>query len=215
MGVIKDIGKLVGNVAGAVIGVPINMVGEAIESDFLQDVGEGIYKVTAQTGELLGSVAEGSVETIKGVVNEDNQMQTQGLNKIFDSGATYVTGMARGVAKIAKDGIDTIDAIIEGDSDKAIKVGKEIIKTVAVGTLAIGVADVIDGIGDIDLDLDADDGWDAFANEEFLEENPNMHHVTPHERVLADGTSIWVDGDGDTSVNTFDGWYQGNPTYKG
>lgn len=213
MGVIKDIGTLFGNVAGAVIGVPINIVGEAMDSKFLQDVGEGIYNVSAHTGELLGNVAEGSVETIKGVVNDDNEMQLQGLNKIFDSGVTYVTGMATGVTKIAKDGIDTLDAIIEGDSDKAIKVGKEIVKTVAVGTLAIGVADVIDGIGD--MDLDADDGWDEFANEEYIAEHPDMHHVTPYERVLADGTTIWVDGDGDTSVDTFDGWYQGNPTYKG
>ena len=41
-----------------------------------------------------------------------------------------------------------------------------------------------------------------------------MHHVTPHERVLSDGRTIWVDGDGDTTVDTSDGWFQGNPNYR-
>ena len=50
--------------------------------------------------------------------------------------------------------------------------------------------------------------------EEYLTENPNMHHVTPHERVLSDGRTIWVDGDGDTTVDTSDGWFQGNPNYR-
>lgn len=217
MGKGKKFGAIVGGIAGNIVSLPVLLAASATESDFLHEMYEGIVKVSMNTGALLGDVTEGTVETVKGVINEDKQLQTQGINRVLDSGATYVEGIGKGIVKIAKDGIDAVEAIVEGDSDKAMKVGKEIVKTVAVGAMAIGVADVIDGIGDFDadLDFDADDDWSEFANNEFLEEHPDMHHVTPHERVLSDGTSIWVDGDGDTTVDTFDGWYQDNPTYKG
>ncbi|PEE25959.1 hypothetical protein CON98_33140, partial [Bacillus toyonensis] len=55
---------------------------------------------------------------------------------------------------------------------------------------------------------------DATDVEYTTEENPNAHHVTPHERVLPDGRTIWVDGDGDTSVDTQGGWEQHNPDYR-
>lgn len=41
-----------------------------------------------------------------------------------------------------------------------------------------------------------------------------MHHVSPHYRTLPDGREIWVDGDGDTTVDTYDGWMQHNPDYR-
>ena len=46
------------------------------------------------------------------------------------------------------------------------------------------------------------------------EENPNTHHVTPHERTLPDGRTIWIDGDGDSRVDTQGGWEQHNPDYR-
>ena len=213
----KEIGALIGAFVGYAVGLPITMAASLTESEFLEEVSEGITRVSMNTGALLGDVTEGTAEVIKGVVNEDKSLQTKGINRVVDSGATYIKGVGKGVAKLATDGIETIEAIVEGDSDRAIEVGKEIAKTVAVGAMAIGVADVIDGLGDLDtdLDFDADDDWSEFAHEEILEEHPDMHHVTPHERVLADGRAIWVDGDGDTTVDTFEGWYQHNPTYKG
>lgn len=213
MAFIKDAGKLIGTATGIVLGAPIALVGEIVDSKFLQDVGMGVYKATERTGELLGNVAEGTTETICGVLNEDKKMQHEGVAKLLDSTESYVEGMVYGVGNVIIKGVNTIDAIIEGDSEKAIEVGKEVIKTVAVGTLAVGVADVIDGIAD--LDIEGDDEWDEIAHEEFMKEHPNMHHVTPHERVLSDGTSIWIDGDGNNAVDTFDGWYQDNPTHKG
>lgn len=203
MGFIKDLGKLAGTVAGVAIGAPISLVGEIVKSDFIQDIGEGVYKVTEHTGELLGNVTEGVAETVYGTVKSDSVMQSQGLEKVVDGGTTYVKGMAKGMVKMASNGLETVGAIIDGDTDKAIRIGKDIAKTVAVGTLAIGVADVLDGLDIVDDDFDG-----------ALVENPNEHHVTPHWRTLPDGREIWVDGDGDTNVDTFDGWYQSNPDYK-
>ena len=208
MGFIKDLGKFAGSVAGIAIGAPICLVGEVVKSDFIQEIGEGVYRVSGRTGELLGNVTEGAVETVYGTVTSDKAIQSDGINKVVDSGATYVKGFVKGTVRTVENAAKTVDAILDGDTDKAIKVGKELVKTAAIATFAVTVADVIDG-----LDI-SDDADDSFADNDDFIENPNIHHVTPHERTLADGRTIWVDGDGNTDIDTYDGWYQTNPNYK-
>lgn len=85
----------------------------------------------------------------------------------------------------------------------AIKAGKELAKVALVSAVAVGVADVIDGI------VDMDD-----VEEYELVENENSHYVTPHMRTLPDGREIWVDGDGNTSIHRSVGWTQTNPDYR-
>lgn len=203
MGLGKDIGKLAGALVGAVVAAPIAIAGEVVNSDFLREVGDGVFKVTEHTGELLGNVTEGVGEIAYGTIKSDSFMQNDGFKKVWNSGTTYVSGVTKGIGKMAMNGLETVDAIIDGDTEKAMKVGKELVKTVAIGSLAVGVADVIDNIDFVDDDTPQ------------IVENPNTHHVTPHTRTLADGRTIWVDGDGNTNVDTFDGWYQTNPNYRG
>lgn len=150
MGLIKDLGKLTGSIAGMVVGAPVYLAGTIVDSDFLKDIGNGALNVTQRTGELLGNTAEGVVEAVTGTINNDKQKQKQGIDKVVETGATYAKGMVNGIGKIAETGIETTKAICNGDTDKMIKCGKEIVKTVAVSTLAIGVMDVIDGVVDID-----------------------------------------------------------------
>lgn len=197
MGFIKNIGIIAGAAAGGLVGGPIYFVGELTNIDLLRDIGEGALKVTERTGELLGSVTEGVAETVYGTVKKDSDMQSKGFEKVVESGGSYIKGVGKGMEKMVKDGLGTAGAIINGDTDKAVKTAKEIVKTVAVGVIAVGVIDFADGM-------------DAFD----LVENPNEHYVTPHERILSDGSTIWVDGDGDTAVDTNGGWVQSNPDYK-
>lgn len=208
MGFIKDLGKIAGSVAGMAIGAPISLVGEVVKSDFIQEIGEGVYRVSGRTGELLGNVTEGAVETVYGTLTSDKTMQSGGIDKVVDSGVTYAKGIVNGTVRTVGNVLETADAILDGDTDKAIKVGKELVKTAAIATFAVTVTDVIDG-----LDI-FDDADDSFADNDDFIENPNIHHVRPHERTLPSGRKIWVDGDGNTDIDTFDGWFQTNPNYK-
>ena len=194
--------------AGMVIGTPVSLVGEVVNSDFIKEIGIGAGRATMRTGELLGNVTEGAVETVYGTVTSDKAMQSGGIEKVVDSGTAYVKGIGNGIARTTENVIETAGAIMDGDTDKAVKVGKELVKTAAIAALAVTVTDVIDG-----LDIFDDVDNTLADNDEFIE-NPNVHHVTPHERILADGRRIWVDGDGDTSIDTFEGWNQTNPNYK-
>jgi hypothetical protein len=210
MGFLKELGSAVGSIAGVVIGTPIILAGEVVNSDFIKEVGEGACKATANTGKVLGSLAEGTVECVSGLVSSDSAKASRGFEQVVDTGVKTVAGVGLGVLNLADKGINTIGAIAEGDKDKAVKIGKELVKTACVATLAVGVFDAVDGAIDDEFDLFDHDDSDSYQ----LVENPDTHHVEPHERELSDGSVIWVDGDGDTTVDTHDGWEQHNPDYR-
>jgi len=103
---------------------------------------------------------------------------------------------------VASQGLATATAIASGDTETAIKAGKELAKVAIVSTVAVGIGDVVEGL------FDGDD--DVYA----LVENEGTHYVTPHWRTLSDGSRIWVDGDGNTSINQGTGWIQSNPDFR-
>lgn len=208
MGFLKDLGSAVGTVAGAVIGGTVYVAGELVDSDFIREVGEGAYKATANTGKIVGSVAEGTANVAIGIVTSDNKKVEEGFEEVVDTGAKTVVGIGKGIGYVAEKGLTTAGAILEGDTDKAMKTGKELAKVALVSTLAISVCDLADGVIDGDI-FDADD-----ADDYELVENPEMHHVTPHYRTLPDGSKIWVDGDGNTAIDNNVGWVQHNPDYR-
>lgn len=215
MGIIRCIGKAAGCVAGFAVGLPVAVAGEVVNSDLLREIGEGVYKVSERTGDLVGNVVEGGAEAVYGTITSDKTMQGKGVEKVFDSGATYISNAAKGVANVTEKGFHTIGAILDGDTDEAIRTGKELIKVAAVGALTVGVLDVVDGLDTLDVDGDslvADAG--DLTDTDGLIENPNTHYVTPHERLLPSGETIWVDGDGNTSIDREYGWIQSNPDYK-
>ena len=217
MGFLKDLGQFAGQIAGVAIAAPVIIVGEVVKSDYIKEIGETAGNVTAHTGKILGSVAEGTVKCASGIINNDSKKVNEGFSEVVETSAKTVVGMGKGLVRTAEKGIDTVVAIADGDADKAIKTGKELVKIAAVSTLAVGICDVIGGL---DLDHDGipdileDHGLFGDKDDVQLVENPNMHYVSPHNRTLPDGREIWVDGDGDTTVDTYDGWVQHNPDYR-
>ena len=183
---------------------------------FIKDVGKGVNQVSSRSGELLGSLAEGTFYTVTGIISDDDSLKDKGKSQFIDATVDTITGVANGVVTVGKKGIDTAGAILSGDTEKAIECGKDLVKIAAVSALSIGVVDIMDGLDVVDIfdgtnqiaifdGLDIDDTVDADFDDVGIE-NPNMHSVTPHWRTLSDGREIWIDGDGDTSINTGDGW---------
>lgn len=224
MGFIKDLGSFAGKVAGGVVGGALEIVGEATNSDFIKDVGKGVNQVSSRSGELIGSLVEGTVNTVTGVISDDDYLKNKGKEQFSDAAVDTITGVANGFVTVGKKGIDTAGAILDGDKEKLIECGKDFAKIAAVGALSIGVIDAVDCLCDLDIldgsdhiamfdGIDMDDTVDVDFDDVDVD-NPNVHSVTPHWRTLSDGGEIWVDGDGDTSVNTGDGWIQHNPDYK-
>lgn len=209
MGFIKDLGSFAGKLAGGVVGGTVELVGEVTKSNFIKEVGQGVYKASSKSGELLGRMAEGTVDTVVGAISNDTKLANKGKKQFVDAASDTIKGTIYGTVNVVKKGIDTTSAILDGDKEKTVECVKDIVKIVAIGALSISVIEAIDCLDVIDFDDDIDSDFDDISNE-----NPNLHHVTPHFRTYADGSQTWVDGDGDPSVDTGTGWVQHNPDYR-
>ena len=204
MGFFRDLGHTLGQVAGAVVAGPVYLAGELVDSDFIKEVANTACNATIHTGDLLGIFAEGTGKCVSGIYHQNGKEVGEGLGQILDNSINTVVGLGKGIVHIADQGLTTAGAIVNGDTETAIKAGKELAKVALVSTLAIGIGDVIGNI--IDTDADADDYE--------LVENEGTHYVSPHWRTLPDGREIWVDGDGNTSIHQDTGWIQSNPDFR-
>ncbi|MCU1808245.1 HNH endonuclease [Cytobacillus firmus] len=166
MGMIRKLGKYTGKAAGFVIGGPIQIVGELTGSGLIKDIGKGVQKASEFAGDTVGQVASGAVDTVAGIVNEDSGQRDKGLGNMGNA----VTRTAKGVVVTAKNtfvnGGEVIGGVIDGDNDRVKRGATSIVKTVAIGALAVGLVDVIDG---------ADGGTEVAHAEGNIPDAANLH----------------------------------------
>jgi hypothetical protein len=228
MGFFTELGNLAGTIAGGVIGGAIGVIGDVVDSDFIKEVGEGVYHASKNAGNIVGQAVEGAVTVAEGIITSEDEKIEEGLNNIGEAGTNFVSGVGNGVKAIITNGGDVIDGISQGDSDKVFEASKNIIKIGAVAHLAFGVSHYIGGIDGLDHHV-ADAGHITDASHvsdvhtisdvsHVSDTHPitdavhsgsstDMHYVHPHHvnsYDKADGTHVngyWRDGDGDTTVN--------------
>jgi len=151
MSLIRDIGRFAGKAAGVVVGGPIQIVGEITGVDLIEDIGKGVRQASEFAGDTVGQVASGAVGTVSGMINDDPKKRDQGLGEM----GSAVTRTAKGVVVTAKNtlhnGSDVIGGLMDGDHSRVKSGAASLVKTVAVGALAVGVVDVIDGIDGADV----------------------------------------------------------------
>ena len=208
MSFLKGLGKGLGDATGSIMGGAIKGVGEITGSEFIKDVGEGVDKSMQHTGKLLGDVADGVVDVADGLLSKDGSKVEQGFSNLGSTVTNYGSQVVQSAGMVLEQGLNTVDYLAGGDYEQAKNSAKTLAKVGAVSLLAVGVIDVVDGLDTPALDFNNKaDGY-------IEVENHNTHEVSPHERTLADGRVIWVDGDGDTSINRDTGWVQTNPNYR-
>ncbi|MGD6816334.1 HNH endonuclease [Metabacillus sp. 113a] len=150
MSLLREIGKFAGKAAGVVVGGPIQIVGELTGVEIIEDIGKGVRKSSEFAGDTVGQVASGAVDTVSGIINDNPKQLDKGLG---DMGGA-VTRTAKGVMVTAKNTIhnggEVIGGFIDGDSDRIKGGASSIVKTVAIGALAVGLVDVLDGVNGVE-----------------------------------------------------------------
>lgn len=159
------------------------------------------------TGNIIGNVADGIAEVGIGSFDNDNSRRDKGFSDLGRTTKAVGSQIATAAGQIIEDAINTADGVIEGDLEKVKTSGRSLLKVALLSTVAIGIVDAVDGFET------AETGSIAAIDSNQIE-NYNVHDVSPHERILPSGEVIWVDGDGDTSVDRDTGWVQTNPNYR-
>lgn len=213
MSFLKNLGKGLGEGAGFVLGGSVKAAGKFVNNDFIQEIGESVDSSMRNTGNILGNVADGIAEVGIGAFDSDSARCDKGFSDLGKTTKAVGNQLLVAAGQIVGDTIDTADGLLERDWDKVKTSGRSLAKVVAVSTIAIGVVDAVDGVDTSGAESLAVADSSTVADSTQIE-NYNVHDVSPHERVLPNGDVIWVDGDGDTSVDRDTGWTQTNPNYR-
>jgi len=209
-------------VAGSIVGGTVNVIGELTGSEFIEEIGDGIKKASSFAGEKHGEAASCTWDVAAGIITQDEQQLNAGLSDMGKAAGDTAKAAGHTICHVVENGANVVGGIADGDASRMKDGAKGLVKFGVVGVLSFGVIDLIDGAdgetptvgSDHSASATTDGGLSATASEATLVDNPNSHHVEPHWRSLPNGTQIWVDGDGDTSVHTDGGWTQTNPDFS-
>ncbi|MCT8137664.1 hypothetical protein H1D32_07790 [Anaerobacillus sp. CMMVII] len=216
MGFFREIGKGLGGIAGTVLGTPIQIVGEITGAKILEDIGDGVKKASTFAGDTVGQVADGTVNTVSGIWHDDPSQRDKGLSDIGNAVGRTATGVIVTAKNAVENTGEVIVGAIDGDMNKVKKGASGLATTVAIGAIAIGVIDVVDGAETANPTLTEGEAMNVATNG-----NPDIHHVEPHYvegYTRADGTEVsgyYRDGDGNPntqlSAEEGGGYYRSNP----
>ncbi|MCX8046992.1 MAG: hypothetical protein N3A70_08995 [Anoxybacillus gonensis] len=179
MGFFRELGRFTGKVTGTAIGGALNVVGELTESEWVKEVGNGVKKASEFTGDTFGQAVDGVWDTAAGIANKDEKKIEKGLEHIGESVSRTVKGVYYTAKHTYGNGKEVYEGIRDSDENKLKNGLAEIAKTAAVGMLAVGVVDIIDGAdyggsieGDIkSIDMDDDTLHQTVNNVETAENN--------------------------------------------
>ncbi|MEH7235360.1 HNH endonuclease [Bacillus sp. JJ1562] len=142
----RKVGKGVGTVAGGVIGGGIKIVGRAVKSEWVEEVGDGVKQASTIALDNAGQFVDGAVRGTYGVLKKDEIAKQEGFYDLKDSTGRTLKGIGSAVSYTVKSAGTTIDGIKTGNNEKTLQGVKNIGKVAVISTLAVGVVDVIDGV---------------------------------------------------------------------
>jgi hypothetical protein len=151
MGVFRSIGKGLGTVGGGLIGGTVKVVGKAVGSkwqgagEWLEEVGNNVQVASKIALDNLGQFVDGAVQGTYGVIKKDDYYKQKGLDDLKDSAGRTMKGIGLALKYTVTNVGTTFTGFTSGDKEQALKGLKNLGKVVAVSSLAIGIADVIDG----------------------------------------------------------------------
>ncbi|MDF2923732.1 MAG: hypothetical protein K0R57_2646 [Paenibacillaceae bacterium] len=145
MSFLKKLGQAAGEVTGLVLGGTVRVVGEVTGSGFIKEIGDSVEKATVVTGKTLGNAASGVWDAGAGLIKQDKEQLDEGLHDIKDAVGSTVKGIGQGIGYVYDNGKDVVNGLREQDKELAKEGAKNLVKAAAVGALAIGVVDVLDG----------------------------------------------------------------------
>ncbi|WP_409290589.1 HNH endonuclease [Peribacillus sp. SCS-37] len=183
MSVIRNLGKLAGKTAGIVVGGPIQLAGELIGVELIQDIGKGVRKASEIAGDTAGQAAAGAAGTVSGLIREDAEERDRGLKEMGSAVSRTAKGVAATAVNTIHNGGEMIGGFMDGDHDRLKKGASSIVKTVAIGALAVGVVDVIDGVDGVEAAEDTEagaEGYDGLEGSGEPEDSVSIETVNDH-----------------------------------
>lgn len=144
MGFLKGLSGFAGKVVGGVVGGGLELIGEVVDSNFIKEVGEGVYNVTVNSAEMIGTLADSAVTTVHGIAIDDDEKIKKGLSEAGGVVKSTAIGVGKTISHSATNAGQIINGVFNDDLEAAGRGARELAKTVVIGSLSIGLCDFVD-----------------------------------------------------------------------
>jgi len=191
MSFLKGLGNFAGDVVGGVLGGTVRVVGEVTGSQFIKEIGDGVENATKFAGKTVGDLASGTWDVAAGIVTQDEAKMDAGLGDIGGAVSSTAKGVGHMIVNVVDNGASVVKGIGNNDSELLKTGAKGLIYTAAVGAIAVGIVDVVDGADVAHAEGAAE--AEPPAAEANVANGTEVHHVEPHYvegYYRADGTYV-------------------------
>lgn len=204
-------GKQLGNISEGLWNVGSGLVKKddrKLDQGF-EDLGEGVISTAKAVGQGVTSTAKSVGNVAEGMIDGDEERWKQGLRDVGKTVAVATLGVS--LLEIA----DVVDV----NDNEGGNIGIDNNMAVENNAQSNNVHWVDSNTGNaVSVESNSETIAKEVDQEYVHTDNPNNHSVEPHERTLANGETIWIDGDGDSSIDRTaeqgGGWNQSNPDYR-
>ncbi|WP_374723955.1 HNH endonuclease [Calidifontibacillus erzurumensis] len=153
MGIFRFTGKKFGKGIGMVLGDSLKFVGKKLDNefgDFVEEVGKGVKSASEFSFDLAGQALDGIWNTTSGLIHKDKYKQQKGFDDLKAAGSRTIKGVGQTLKSAGNDVSNIYHGVRSSDYDRALYGTRKLGEKVAVGAIAVGVLDIVDGIDNID-----------------------------------------------------------------
>lgn len=130
MGLIKQLGQTTGKITGSVLEKTLDTAATMTKNNDLHELGKVAKAGHEVKGAFLGQTTEGVWNIATGLIKKDNSRVTAGKVALQASSAYAAESVTEAAIFIGDQVVDTVDGVIEKDSQKLKQVAKKSTKAV-------------------------------------------------------------------------------------
>lgn len=142
---LKGLGNAAGEITGLVLGGTVRVAGELAGSTFIKEIGDGVENASRFAGSKAGELASGTWDMAAGIVKQDEAQLHEGLSDVGGALSDTAKGVGHLIVNVAENGANVVKGIARDDKDMLKDGARGLIYTAAVGAIAVGVVDAVDG----------------------------------------------------------------------
>lgn len=142
---LKGLGNAAGELAGVVLGGTVRVAGELTGSSFVKEIGDGVENATRFAGRKAGELASGAWDMTAGIITQDEAKLHEGLDDLGGAASDTAKGVGHLLVNVAENGANVVKGVAQQDKELLKAGAKGLVYTAAVGAIAVGVVDIVDG----------------------------------------------------------------------
>lgn len=206
MGFFQYTGELFGQASTTFLGKPVQFLGNKLNSHFITDIGSTIEHAGESSWRILGAAGDGVSDAITGTLTRDYEKTNHGVQMLKEVIEQTGSGIESVVTNTTENVRDVYEGIVHKDYDKLQRGSREVLKLIIVGSVTVGIVDVLNGPTSVATESQSDmnNKGDQMINSNDkteLRSSTEIETISAHNEYVLQTINSELDGEEHTETN--------------